>query len=211
MAVSTSAEVFSQLFLLFTVLGTIVGAVVISYMAYLAWRYRARGQPVARPPPQEKEGRELLLSVALSTLVVVSLIAFSVDRLHYLNTLPAEGEALNIQVIGFQFGWRFVYPNGYSSVGNLTIPVGRPIVLNVTSQDVYHKFAIIEFGSAAIDAIPGQVNRIWFTANATGTYHIQCFELCGFGHALMRATLTAVDQPSFDRWYASLNLTKQGE
>lgn len=209
MAVSSSAEVFSQLFFLFTVLGTLVGAVVIGYMIYLIWRYRAsRAQGSSQP--HAREGRELLLSMALSTLVVVSLISLSVDRLEYLNTLPPPGEAFNVQVIGFQFGWRFIYPNGFSSIGNLTLPAGRPIVLNVTSQDVYHKFAIIEFGSAAIDAIPGQVNRIWFVANQTGVYHVQCFELCGVGHALMKAVVTVVDGAAFDRWYSSLNLTRAG-
>ena len=63
-----------------------------------------------------------------------------------------------------------------------------------------HNIGIIEY-KIKIDAIPGRTNQIWFEANEPGEFTIQCYELCGIGHAYMKAKLIALDETDFNKWY----------
>ena len=109
---------------------------------------------------------------------------------------PPDDKALEIDVNGQQFLWRYVYPNGAVGYYNLVVPVGRTVILKLTASDVIHSWWIPKFGGK-MDAVPGYTNKTWFQAKKTGTYIGQCAELCGSGHADMRATVTAVEPEEY--------------
>lgn len=207
-------EIFRTIFVVFLVLGTIVGVVVIGYMLYNGYKFRDRedrdGEAgIDRPelgelPEGGGGGRKLALSLLLSAVVVISLIAWTYFALLYVETQPTEaatGDSINVRVEGFQFGWEFVYPNGNTS-DTLRVPANTRVDLTITSRDVFHNFGIPAFKFKK-DAIPGQTTRAWFQPNETGTYQAQCFELCGAGHSAMNANVTVMEPAAFERWYAN--------
>jgi cytochrome c oxidase subunit 2 len=91
-------------------------------------------------------------------------------------------------------------PNGkddFVKGGTLTLPVGRPVIIDVTSKDVIHNLAMVPM-RAAQDATPGVNGHLWFTPTKTGTWDIICGQLCGAGHSGMRGTLEVIPQKDFD-------------
>lgn len=223
----TRVDVFQQLYWVFLILGTAVGIVVMGYMLYNAYKYREGGEGAAkvgedavdRPelgqlPKGSGGGRKLFLSFALSAIIVISLIAWAYGTLLYVEQGAAqevEGpgadaqEPLTVQVVGYQFGWKFIYPNGKvvdsnAPDGDFRVPADRMIRLEVNSSDVFHNFGIPEL-RVKTDAIPGQTTTAWFEADATGEYTARCYELCGAGHSNMVATVVVMEPDAFETWY----------
>ena len=111
---------------------------------------------------------------------------------------PPKGASkpLEIKVNGQQFVWRYEYPNGAFNYHELVAPVNTTVVMKVTASDVIHSWWIPKmFGK--VDAVPGYVNETWFKAPKTGTYIGQCAELCGSGHADMRARVRVVEPEQY--------------
>jgi len=217
-------EVFSQIYLVFLILGTLVGIVVIGYMCYLAYEYRdtgdsddadGEGDGIDRPtlgelPAGSGGGRKLFTSLFLSAIIVISLILWTYGSLLFVEGAPAQGsEDFEVQVTGYQFGWEFEYPNGHTTDGVLRVPQGERIDLVVTTRDVWHNFGIPEF-RVKTDAIPGQETDAWFVADESGTYQAVCYELCGAGHSAMNADVIVMEPREFEQWYANTSGSGSG-
>ena len=118
--------------------------------------------------------------------------------------LARNGDAgvrpLEVQAIGQQFAWKFVYSD-YDGVesGELVLPVGREARFTMTSVDVIHSFWVPNFGQK-MDAVPGIETTILVTPDRTGEFAVVCAELCGLGHATMRAKARVVTEAEFDAW-----------
>jgi cytochrome c oxidase subunit 2 len=111
------------------------------------------------------------------------------------------GPTLNIKVNGQQYVWRFVYPGKQPlySYYEMIVPTNTTVTLDITSSDVVHSWWIPKFGPKA-DAVPGHTNQTWFKAKKAGTYRGVCAELCGEGHADMRASVKAVPPAEYEAW-----------
>jgi cytochrome c oxidase subunit 2 len=121
---------------------------------------------------------------------------------------------LVIKVTAFQWDFRFEYPNGVTTVGEVYVPANTTVEFNVTSSDVMHNFYLVEF-RVSVDAIAGRYNAIWVTTpgldgNSELTYHIECKELCGIGHTYMRAQMEVISPTAFDQWLSNQTETAQG-
>lgn len=211
------AEVFSELFLVFLVIGTTVGIIVVVYTLYNAYKYRDVGEgtegfdaPRLGELPSGQEGgksRKLFVSFGLSAIIVISVVVYSYTLLLYVESGPSseietEGN-MDIEVTGVQFGWEFEYPNGQTSFNEMRVPAGEDQVirLHVTSDDVWHAFGVTELRLKA-DSIPGQIDTTWFIAGEAGeTYTIECFELCGAGHSQMEGEIIVMEPGEFNEWY----------
>ena len=200
---------WETLFWTYTTIGVTVGAVVIGLLVYAVVKYRARRAVAEEPRDAPRAGKvpeeRGTITMALILVAMVGGILFSVT-LGTMQTVdliekPPEG-TLNIRVTAFQWGWKFTYPNGVETVGEVRVPKDEVVVFYVTSSDVFHKFQLIEF-KIGVDAIPGVVNRIWIKPAETGTYTIQCFELCGSGHSFMVGKLIVMEPSEFEEWYSS--------
>jgi cytochrome c oxidase subunit 2 len=134
-------------------------------------------------------------------LILIGLFGITVTRLGDLSQLPVnDPNALRIAVTGRQFQWVFNYGDtGVTSTDTLTIPVGRPLLFEITSTDVIHSFWVPDL-YGKIDANPGRVNRISFSARQPGTFRGVCAELCGAGHANMLFRVQAVPADEFEQW-----------
>lgn len=142
----------------------------------------------------------------------------------------ADPTTVRLRAVGYQFGWAFHYPgpdgkfgrvhpdlylqdpagldredpNGQDdvvSVGNLVLPKDRSVVIEVTSRDVIHNLALHPMRTAQ-DAIPGAEYPMWFTPTKTGEWEIICGQLCGAGHASMKAMMEVRSAEEFDQWIA---------
>ena len=202
-----SAEHWQSLFSLYLLSAGIVAGIVFGLFIYYLVRYRRKpGAPDPDDAPKlgvmADRGNPALAAVLTALLVALffglTLNTFAVNA--YLQNPPNDPNAIRVNVIGFQWGWRFVYANGKDVVSQLRVPIGTTIILNITSQDVFHSFGIPDF-KIKRDAIPGRVNQAWFVATAIGIYSIRCYELCGTGHALMTADLLVLSQQGFTTWY----------
>jgi cytochrome c oxidase subunit II len=118
------------------------------------------------------------------------------------NPPTSGGPTLTVHVNGQQYIWRYDYPGtGLFSYNEMVVPTDTTVVLKIQSSDVIHSWWIPKFGPKA-DAVPGHVNDSWFKvpAGREGIYRGQCAELCGPGHADMRAIVRAVTPDEFEQW-----------
>jgi len=142
--------------------------------------------------------------IGLPTLAIVLLLFFGIPTGHTMLPWPGDN-ALRIDVHAKQWEWQVNYPDYSRSLTNkIVIPVGRPINVHVTSEDVIHGFWVPRLGGK-IDAIPGRTNIIRIQADKPGEYGGQCAEYCGQSHAFMRFNVYAVTDHEFNAW-----LSKQG-
>jgi cytochrome c oxidase subunit 2 len=153
--------------------------------------------------PQHEEVRENLaleiLWTVIPTILVMLMFYFGWVNFDYIRNAPSD--AMPVNVIGRQWSWLFQYENGTQSYV-LRVPVGKPVKLILTSQDVIHSFFIPAFRIKE-DCVPGMKTHLWFNANETGTYEVFCTEYCGMEHSHMLSKVIVMPVGDFDRWYKS--------
>lgn len=112
----------------------------------------------------------------------------------------AEGNAadLTVEVMGLQYAWLYTYPGGVGT-GELHVPVGQDIQLNIQAMDVLHAFWVPQFRLKQ-DAIPGRTTQLRFRPEELGTYPVVCAELCGPYHGVMRSQIIVDTQEDYDAW-----------
>jgi len=147
------------------------------------------------------------VAVAATTLILIGLLAASIWTGRTLEAFQAPS-AITVNVVGHQWWWEFEYEEGVpaqrvQTANEFHIPVGRPIVLKVTSRDVIHSLWLPNLQGKR-DLIPGYTTAIWLQADHPGIYRGQCAEFCGMQHAHMAFDVVAESQADFDRWLAAM-------
>lgn len=176
-----------------TVIAIAVFAVVAAVLAYCIVKFRARPDDDSDGPPIHGHTTIEIVWTAIPAVLVTAISIVSAIVLA--QNSDAGSNPLVIKVKAQQFAWAFTYPNG-KSYGQLTLPKGRHVKLDITSQDVIHSFWVPEF-SQKQDAVPGQHNWLVVTPTRIGTFPVVCTELCGLGHALMRSSVKVVEPAAF--------------
>ncbi|MBI2125715.1 MAG: cytochrome c oxidase subunit II [Thaumarchaeota archaeon] len=211
--VSNTSEIFIGLFNQFWFLGVLVSIVVLGLMTYLMLRFRDQGAKTPDPedapmlgkiPEDRGKIKTVAISLTLSSLILALLLGGTFGAIDAINN-PPQG-TLNVEVTGFQWGWKFKYPNNYQDTV-MTVPKDEVVIVKIHSDDVFHSFGILEF-KIKKDALNGRVNTIWFVARDAGEYNIVCYEFCGLGHTFMRTKLIVMEPNEFQDWYSKL---KPGE
>jgi cytochrome c oxidase subunit 2 len=171
-------------------------APVFVFMAYCAVKYRA-GRDVDR---SYREARNL--PVEMSWMIIpflISLVFFFWAGDVFLQQQNPPPDATVITALGRQWMWKFQHPGGQWEINDLHVPVGRPIRINIESQDVVHALYIPALRLQE-DAIPGRTTQLWFKADRVGAYSLFCSELCGADHALMAGTLYVMTPADYETW-----------
>jgi heme/copper-type cytochrome/quinol oxidase subunit 2 len=125
-----------------------------------------------------------------------------------LNDIEAEASnQMEVDVTAQQYAWRFDYPEQGVSSTELHVPSGTQLELHLNALDVVHSFWVPEWGIKR-DLVPGSDlpggdeidNTVRVTPDVEGNYQVVCTELCGWGHATMRAAAVVESQQQFDDW-----------
>ena len=129
----------------------------------------------------------------------------------------AHPEVVKVEVNARQWAWdfRLAGPDGkfataddVVTLNDLRIPKDRPILLQIGAVDVIHSFYVPNMRQK-IDAVPGNINLMWFQAKETGEFDIACAQHCGTNHYLMKGKLTILDSAGFDAWAAQASRVSQ--
>jgi cytochrome c oxidase subunit 2 len=112
---------------------------------------------------------------------------------------PGEAKPLRILVSGQQWLWRYEYPDGTFSYYQLVVPVDTPVILDLESTDVRHRWWVPALGGM-FDAVPGSSNQTWFKAEETGTFEGRSTQFSGTGYPAMRAAVTVVEPAEYKAW-----------
>lgn len=204
----------------------------LAYFIYVLYRFRRSKNPkadyhgVRNNASSYIEGLVAGVEAVLLIFFAIPLWAKAVDK------FPEVKDSLVINVIGSQFSWRARYPgadkafakqspdrvtsenpNGldmtdphlkddFEVVNDIVVPLGKDVIVNVTSLDVIHCFAVKPM-RVTQDAIPGLRIATHFRPTVAGTFPINCAQLCGNSHYAMRGTLTVMPPADFDKWMAS--------
>ena len=110
--------------------------------------------------------------------------------------------ALPIYVVGKQWMWKVEHPDGQREINALHVPMGRPVELIMTSEDVIHDFAVPALRMKH-DVLPGRYDTLWFQATEAGEYHLFCTQFCGTDHAAMGGMVTVMSEADYAGWLAS--------
>lgn len=184
--------------ILFAVAGVLF-VLITSLIVFSLIHFRQRNRDISDSVPMTgHKGLEILWTVV--PLVIVSVMAVLGGTVLGEITRPGEPDTeLQVNVLAFQWGWQFEYPNSGVTSFELRLPVDRRVVLNLTSRDVVHSFWVPEFGPKE-DAVPGMVTQLRLTPHTIGEYRLECAELCGFGHTFMLAPVHVTPAGDFENW-----------
>ena len=185
----------------------VVGVIVFVTVAGVMWRFRDRPGRVIPSQSHGKKAVEIGLT-ALSAVILAPIAIFTVSTIFQLAKTPGA-DALVVRVTGQQWWWEYTYPSipgasgrGLVTSGEMVIPVGQRVKLEITSRDVIHSYWIPALNGKK-DAVPGRVHPLWIEADQPGQYFGQCTEFCGLSHANMREKVIALSKADYDTWVAN--------
>jgi cytochrome c oxidase subunit II len=168
---------------------------------FSVWKFRMRpGQEEMDGPPIHGNTRLEVVWTLVPALLIVGLCSYAYTVLR--ANEDSKKNEVTVNVTARQFAFEFSYPvsSGKQVLSPvLYLPVDRPVVFKIRSLDVIHSFFVPSF-SEKLDAVPGITTTLRVTPNVLGSYPVECTELCGAGHSLMRASVRVVSAAAFQHW-----------
>lgn len=193
---SSIARQVDYLYYFLTAVAVFFSSLIFLTVFYFAVKYRQRS-PDERPKPIHGSlGLELLWSVL--PLMLTMIMFFWGATLFYQIRRPPSN-ATTLYVVGKQWMWKIQHPEGQREINMLHVPVGRPVRLLMTSEDVIHSFFVPAF-RVKMDVLPGRYTDLWFTATKPGVYHLFCAEYCGTKHSGMRGSVVVMEPAEYEAW-----------
>jgi cytochrome c oxidase subunit 2 len=196
---------------------------------YAVWRHKDNDDPT---PTRENSSLEITWTIATAIILLfVGFAAFNVLTNPYISPsfgnqdtagadisnpylqggiMPDDEDAVVVDVVAYQWGWDFVYPEENVTTSNVTVvPANTDIYYHLTAREVIHSFHVPSLGLKQ-DTIPGQVTTIHTNVTETGTYRVYCSEFCGAGHSRMYANITVVNQSTYEYWLSERRQAQNG-
>jgi cytochrome c oxidase subunit 2 len=200
------------------------------FFIFVLFRFRKSANPKASYTGAKgkiSKGTEVAVAIIEVILLVFYAIPAWAKRV---KAFPSENEAVVVRVVAHQFAWEVQYPgpdgkfgrtdsklvgsdnplgldrrdpaakDDITTINQLNLPVDRPVLVHLSSQDVIHSFGLFEM-RVKQDAIPGMQIPVWFIPNRIGEYEIACSQLCGLGHFRMRGFLNIQSDADYKKWY----------
>jgi cytochrome c oxidase subunit II len=163
-----------------------------------AIKYRRRSEDEVPPAIHGSLRLEIFWSVIPLALAMVM---FGWGATVYFDMMRPPAEAMEIFVVGKQWMWKIQHPQGPREINELHVPVGVPVKLTMTSEDVIHSFYIPAF-RVKMDVLPGRYTTLWFEATKTGEFHLFCAEYCGTQHSGMIGRVVVMEPLDYQNWLA---------
>jgi cytochrome c oxidase subunit 2 len=117
----------------------------------------------------------------------------------YFDAYRPPDDATVVYGIGKQWMWKFQHPEGQREINALHVPVGEPIQVLLTSEDVIHSFFVPAF-RAHMDVLPDRYTSLWFKATKPGRYHLFCSQFCGTSHSKMVGEIVVMWRADYEAW-----------
>lgn len=192
---STIARSIDHLYYFLTAVDLFFTALIFLTAFYFAIRYRRQKESKAT----QIEANTLLEVVWTIIPLGICAVAFMWGASLFVRYSRTPEAATEIFVVGKQWMWKLQHPEGQTEINELHVPVGRPIKLTMTSEDVIHGFYVPDFRIQK-DVIPGRYTSIWFQATQTGRHHFFCNQYCGANHAVMGGYVIVMPQDAYAQW-----------
>ncbi len=197
-AASSFATEVDALYLFIVAVSAFFAVAVSIAVVWFAFRYRRKHADEIGAHIEGSLPLELAWSI-IPTLIAMVMFVWGAKLYYEMRRPPAE--SLQIYAVGKQWMWKFQHQGGQREINELHVPVGRPVKVLVTSEDVLHDLYFPSFRTK-IDAIPGRYMPMWFTATKPGRYHIFCAEYCGTKHSGMIGTVIVMEPTQYQEWLA---------
>jgi cytochrome c oxidase subunit 2 len=142
------------------------------------------------------------LEITWTVLPLIAVLTFAyLGAVTLADTRRPATDAMVVNVTGIQWSWKFEYPETGVVTDELHLPVGKQVLLKMTSTDVIHSFWVPEF-RVKQDLVPGRITELRITPTIEGGYTLRCAELCGTSHAYMEKPVIVTSKVEFDKWMA---------
>jgi cytochrome c oxidase subunit 2 len=203
---STAAPKIDDLLNVMIVLSAFVFSLVVVMLFYALYKFRAKPGDESDGEPIHGNTRLEVAWTLIPTIIVLFGAGYSWSVLNEIEKV--EGNPLTVDVFSQQYAWSFGYPGKGDvwSQGELHVPLDRQVEFRMHAQDVIHSFWVPEWRIKK-DNVPGITTTAIVTPDKLGTYQLICTELCGFGHASMRAKVVVETPANFRKWVAGLTET----
>jgi cytochrome c oxidase subunit 2 len=163
---------------------------------YFAIRYRRRSQGELPTTQHTGYTLEILWSVIPFG---ITMVMFTWGAAVFFNAARPPKDAIQIYVVGKQWMWKLEHMEGRREINELHVPVGRPVRLTMTSEDVIHSFFVPAFRTKQ-DVVPGRYSTVWFEPTKVGRYHLFCAEYCGSRHSGMTGWVEVMEPQDYENW-----------
>jgi cytochrome c oxidase subunit II len=130
---------------------------------------------------------------------IISLVIFAWAADVFFELQRPPNQTLEIYATGKRWMWKFQHIDGQNEINQLHVPIGRPVKITFTSEDVLHSLFFPAFRTKA-DAIPGRYSTVWFTPSKLGEYHLFCAEYCGTKHSGMVGKVVVMEPAAYQAW-----------
>ena len=194
--ITTTEAVDKAFYVIFGISGVALLGITVA-MVYLVWRYNRNREPVPISQKDHNVWLEITWTIIPSILVMVM---FWYGWEGYLSLRRVPDNAIPVQGSARMWSWLFTYENGRTS-DKLYVPVGQPVKVLLTAEDVLHSFYVPAF-RVKRDCVPGMKTYAWFVAEQPGSYDLFCAEYCGVAHSKMVTTVEAIPPAQFAAWLA---------
>ena len=193
---STFAPEVDNLYFFLVALTAFFSVLIAVLVVYFAIKYRDRDGTRVGAPITGSIPLELMWSIIPFG---ISMVIFAwATNVFFTYTRPPD-QTIQIYATGKRWMWKFQHLDGQAEINQLHVPVGRPVKITFTSEDVLHDLFIPAFRVKA-DAIPGRYSTIWFEATQTGEYHLFCAEYCGTKHSGMIGNVVVMEPSAYQSW-----------
>lgn len=196
---STTAQQVDWLFFGLILLSLFFIAVVFLPVTYFSIKYR-RGSRADRSNPSH--GSNLLETGWTIVPLLMGLGLFSWGAVAYYHMERPPEDALQVDVVAKQWMWKLQHAEGKKEINELHVPLGRAVVLTMTSQDVIHSFYVPAI-RVKQDVLPGKYTTEWFQPTEVGEFHLFCAEYCGTNHSAMIGRIVVMQPADYERWLNS--------
>jgi cytochrome c oxidase subunit 2 len=197
---SAHAAAIDRIFYLLLAVSGAASLLVFALVVVFGIRFR-RGSAAKRGPLPKLLTSEVELGWTAGTLFLF-LFIFWWAAASQLSALTPPLHATEIHVVAKQWMWKVQQPNGLREINELHAPMGTPVRLVMTSEDVIHSLFLPALRIKQ-DVLPGRYTDLWFTADKTGVFGLECAEFCGTQHASMNGRIVIQSPGDYARWSAA--------
>jgi cytochrome c oxidase subunit 2 len=196
---SSLAGQVDALYLTAIAISVFFSVLIVAVIIYFIVRYRRRHAGEIGAPVHGSTRLEIIWTV-IPLGITLFMFAWGAKVFFDISRPPAD--AAEFFVVGKQWMWKIQHPEGRREINELHVPLGQPVKLTITSEDVIHSFFVPAFRVKA-DVLPGRYTTVWFEATRLGTFHLFCAEYCGTDHSRMIGSVIVMEPDDYEAWLAS--------